>query len=208
MAMYDVDDVADTLDLHLPDPDAVTEDYEATDLEDAVDGYRVENWRGLDVAVLGFPQEVHPVQGGANPAHYAGFADDAYRAAVTCSPRPMDFDQAFRFDDYDVVIGTDPDRFHATDTSYVELDDRIQPSRALGSILQDRDDIRDSAAETVARFILHDGDQPVGDDLLTRATATLHGDEPVPEDEYDRIQQLSHHFVLRPRRSNSGAISG
>ncbi|MDY6771240.1 MAG: hypothetical protein SV186_04795 [Candidatus Nanohaloarchaea archaeon] len=192
-----VDDLDAELGLDLPRDEDTLASYEETPLADTVDGYVVENYKGLDIAVLGHPKEASPVSSGANPAHLGYFEDDDYQAKVTISPRPIDFDGAFRFDGEDVRIGTDQDG--VTPDEYVELEERDQPGRAVRELIDDRDDIAEGARERVARYVVHDGDRPVDDGSLGARVAALLGEEPVDRDEYDRVQDLARHFGFERR---------
>lgn len=194
MAMYEIDDINTDLHLDLPKDEQTLESYEEPDTTDLIDGYMVENFRGFDIAVLGHPKDMGLVMGGANPAHTASYEDEDYTAHVTLSPRPMDFDAAFRIKDSDIRIGEDEGGL--TPDDYIGLEQRDQPAPRIRELMEERDDFRESALEELGRYVLHRGQDPVGDDRTTALASSLTGTEPVDPEEYDRVANLAHHYAL------------
>lgn len=193
--MYDSDDLDQELGLDLPRDDDTLDSYEETPTTDLMDGYIVQNYHGFDIAVLGRPDESGLVSSGANPAHHASYVDeDGYRADVTLSPRPMNFDAAFRLKGEDIEIGTEQEGL--TDDSYIELEERDQPGPAIRELMHERDDFRESAIERLGFYVLNEADGPVGDDRTTGIAAALSGDETVDPDVHERMQDLAHHYAL------------
>jgi len=193
--MYDSDDLDQELRLDLPRDDDTLVSYEQTPTADLLDGYVVQNFRGFDIAVLGRPEETGLVSSGANPAHYASFEDeDGYRADVTLSPRPMDFDCAFRLKDEDLTIG--PEQDGLTDDTYIELEERDQPGPAIRELMGERDDVKESAIERLGFYVLNEADRPLEDDGIAGLAASLSGQETVDPDLHERMQDLAHHYAF------------
>ena len=160
--------------------------------DSAVEGYRVENWGGLDFAVLAYPEDYSLTLGGANPAHFMYFDDGEYRADVIFSPKPITWEDTFDFNDQDIEVGIQAE---SSSDGYVELSPRRELSHIIRDKLRERDDVEESAAETVKEYVIQKATAPVGNQHWANVFAILNGEQTISEEEHVRVQKLANHFL-------------
>lgn len=194
MAPYQLDDLSDRLDLTLPANDApVFENYETTPLSKVSDGYAVENFRGLDIAVLAYPKEIDVQAGGPTPTYYAQFEDELYQAEVAIAPKAMDWEDVFETD-ADLEIGLDRRTF--SPEPYVGLEGRTEPAEPVTEMIERRGDIEEGAKTVIGDYVQYDVDASADSSgLLAAVQASLtEEDDPVTV-AHDRADALAYHFL-------------
>lgn len=194
MIPYELDDIPTGLDLSLNHDETIFGRYEETPLSQVVDGYRVENYRGLDIGVLAYPSEIDVSTGGSTIAYQASFQDEHYEAVGTISPEPIEWDEAFETDE-ELNIGSA--RHIISSTPYVQLQAKHEPSQVIKDLIDRRGDIASGAQSVVGDYIKYDVEDETPDGLVEVVRTSLQGkeDEDPVTVTHDRAEQLAQNFL-------------
>ncbi|MCJ7429394.1 MAG: hypothetical protein MUP66_03300 [Candidatus Nanohaloarchaeota archaeon QJJ-5] len=193
MTPYQLDDLNTHLGLSLPENDeAVFESYEAVPLNKVVDGYRVENHKGLDVGVIGYPQEIDMDMNETTMMYTATFEDDNYEAIVTVSPTPIQWEDLYETDE-DLEIGTA--RHMLSSDPYVQIKERHEPGDAISELIERRGDIAQGAQRVVGDYVRYDVDNKTTDGVLDAVRTHFQDDTDQVTVSHERAEQLADHFM-------------